>query len=117
MCTALSKVLPQTTATLNKFGPARPPGALAAVVKRAIGPSPFEVGNAAGEQYASHEMLMLVNLTNGALALPKLGVGPAGSLFFAPLAERGFMKNPLFGGSGPTILQSLGARQGVCDAN
>jgi hypothetical protein len=87
-----------------------PAGALAAVVRRTVGPSQGAIISQS-EQYASSELLMMVNLTNQPLAAPKLGVGPEGSGFSTSLAERGFAKNPLFGGAGSTDLASLAAHQ------
>jgi hypothetical protein len=77
-----------------------PANSVAAVVRQLVGPSP-------GEQYASQELLLLVNLTDQPLADPRLGVGSAGEGFTAPLAVRGISNNPLFGGSGPTVLTQL----------
>jgi hypothetical protein len=83
---------------------AAPTGAVAAIVRKTIGPSQ-------NEQYASHDLLMFVNLTNSALQAPQLGVGSAGSGFTAPLAQRGYTNNPLFGGAGSTTLSNLATGQ------
>jgi hypothetical protein len=79
-----------------------PVGAVAAIMRRSDGPS-------AGEKYYLRDLLMMVNLTDGALSNPMLGVGTSGSDFERPLLEQGFARNPLFGGSGPVTLGSLPA--------
>ena len=64
-----------------------------------------------GEAYYLRDLLMIVNLTNGSLANPMLGVGAAGNSFFpTPLLQQGFARNPAFGGAGPVILSQLPAR-------
>jgi hypothetical protein len=79
-----------------------PAGAIAAIVRRADGPT-------AGEKYYLRDLLMVVNLTDTALPNPMLGVGAPGTDFKTPLLEQGFTRNPLFGGSGPSILGALPA--------
>jgi hypothetical protein len=78
-----------------------PFGATAALVRRSAGPY--------GDQYLGHDMLMLVNLTESALASPVLGISPTGEGYQSSLPERGFARNPAFGGSGPVTLTSLPA--------
>ena len=79
-----------------------PAGAIAAVVRRSDGPS-------VNERYYLRDLLMLVNLTEAPLANPMLGAGAENSGFMTPLLERGFARNPEFGGSGPVTLGALPA--------
>lgn len=77
-----------------------PVGAIAAVVRRSIGPG-------IGEDYTGQDVLMLVNLTASALTNPELGIGAPGDGFRTGLLQRGFARNTQFGGSGPVALTSL----------
>jgi hypothetical protein len=77
-----------------------PPGAFAALVRSSDGPSP-------GEKYFSHDLVLLVNLTDAPLNDPRLGVGASTNSFQIPLVERGFLHNPEFGGLGPVELNAL----------
>jgi hypothetical protein len=79
-----------------------PVGAVAAIMRRNIGPS-------AGEGYVGQDLVMLVNLTGTAQASPELGFASIGSGFRTPLLQQGFALNPEFGGAGPAPLTSLPA--------
>jgi hypothetical protein len=78
-----------------------PVGATGALIRRNAG--------FLGDQYFGHDMLMLVNLTDSPIASPVLGICPTGEGFQSSLPERGFARNPAFGGSGPVTLTSLPA--------
>jgi hypothetical protein len=78
-----------------------PVGATGALIRRNAG--------FFGDQYFGHDMLMLVNLTDAPIASPVLGICPIGEGFQSSLPERGFARNPAFGGSGPVTLTSLPA--------
>jgi hypothetical protein len=78
-----------------------PVGAVAALVRRNTGPT--------GDSYLGEDQLLLVNLTNNPLANPMLGIGAAGDHFDTPLLQRGFDRNPTFGGTGPVVLSTLPA--------
>jgi hypothetical protein len=78
-----------------------PLGATAALVRQSAG--------FLGDQYSGHEMLMLVNLTTSPIENPALGIGLPGSGYGSVLLERGFARNPAFGGSGPITLTALPA--------
>ena len=76
-----------------------PTGATAAIVRTSPGPTD-------GERYFLRDLLLVVNLTSSPLANPFLGVGPDGSTFQTNLLERGFARNPEFGGAGPVALSA-----------
>lgn len=78
-----------------------PLNAVAALVRTNAGPT--------GDDYLGQDHLMLVNLTDEPLANPTLGLATPGNIFSIPLAERGFAKNPAFGGGGPAQLSELPA--------
>jgi hypothetical protein len=79
-----------------------PAGAIAAMIRR-------QVGTTQGESYLGQDLLMLVNLIENPLANPMLGLGDAGESFMTPLLQRGFARNPAFGGAGPETLLDLPA--------
>jgi hypothetical protein len=79
-----------------------PANAIAAIVQRLDGPT-------GGEQYYLRNMLLMVNLTDGPLPAPKLGIAEYGVDFEIPLLEQGFARNPAFGGAGPQTLANLPA--------
>jgi len=56
-------------------------------------------------------MLLVLNLSDQTLYDPMLGVDPLESdpTFAVGLMQGGFADNPLFGGAGPSLLDSLGA--------
>jgi hypothetical protein len=76
-----------------------PAGAIAALVRMSVGPE--------GDQYLNHDLLFMINLTDGSLSNPRLGIGSASFDYTSPLLQRGFARNPSFGGSGPEVLSSL----------
>jgi hypothetical protein len=78
-----------------------PANAVAALVRRNIGPT--------GDHYLGQDHLLLVNLTEAPLSNPALGVGTPGSSFSVPLLQRGFARNPAFGGTGEITLNQLPA--------
>jgi hypothetical protein len=89
-----------TDAYFQQIRVGAPAGAVAAVVRRATGPSP-------DEQYVADDLLMLVNLTDQLLVSPRLGVGAPGSGFSVTVGQRGFANNELFGGAGPLNFSHL----------
>ncbi len=82
-----------------------PADAVAALFRMDIGPAGF------ADDFLGFDMLLMLNLTGGALLNPLLGIDPAGAdgSFLTALLQGGVAANPLFGGAGPGILDELGA--------
>ena len=82
-----------------------PADAVAAIMRFDLGP----VGHA--DDFTGFDLLVLLNLTDDALAAPMLGVDPADADpgFLLPLLQGGYETNPLFGGVGPGVLAELPA--------
>ena len=76
-----------------------PANAEAALLLLAAGPPGLDAS------FDGFDLLLLANLTNSALTLPRLGVGQAGLL--VPLQTGGTASNPQFGGSGRQTLDAL----------
>ncbi len=76
-----------------------PNGAIAALARLASGPATLP------DSYDGFHMLLVVNLSPGALGSPAVGAGAPG--FATPLLTRGIAGNPAFGGAGPTTLTQL----------
>ncbi len=83
-----------------------PDDALAAVVRLDGGPAGF------ADDYAGFDMMLVVNLSDIALAAPELGIAPGdpSSEDDSPLLTGGFATDPVFGGTGgPQTLAALPA--------
>ena len=66
----------------------------------------LSTSNGFGETFPGFDALFYINLTDAPLALPQFGAGAPSHLQL--LLEGGFANDPLFGGSGPLQLGSLG---------
>ncbi len=67
-----------------------PANSMAALLRVDLGP----IGYA--QDYTGYDMLLMVNLSNGALTNPRLGVDGV----FKPLVSGGWENDPLYGGNG-----------------
>ena len=81
-----------------------PGNAMAALYRMDIGPAGY------GDDYVGYDMLVFINLLVNDLVNPMLGIDPTNSdpSFLQGLLTGGFMNDPLFGGTGPQALLSLG---------
>ncbi|HYW80524.1 MAG TPA: LamG-like jellyroll fold domain-containing protein, partial [Thermoguttaceae bacterium] len=59
------------------------------------------------DNFPDHDLLLVVNLTNAAVDVPKLGVGSLG--FETPLMQGGLANDPIFGDGTPDALTELAA--------
>lgn len=84
---------------------AAPADAVAALMRLDMGPTSYAF------DFTGFDMLLMLNLSDQTLYDPMLGVDPLESdpIFRVDLLQGGYAANPLFGGTGPSSLDSLDA--------
>ncbi len=85
--------------TLNLISAGTPANARAAVMRMNSGPAGYAI------DFPGYDFVLLANLTPEPLNHPVLGSGP--NAWTAKLRDGGLAKNPVFGGSGATILDAI----------